>query len=498
MNVTGWSRGLEVTADGEGIVSHAGLALLRGLADKTGLTNGLSRALASERLLVHDRGRVAADLACAVADGARAISDVRVMSDQQELFGPVASVPTVWRTLEEIASGGTRTARKLTTAVNAARRYAWGQIVARQGKLPGVRIADKTLEGVSCVRIDATVTDAHSDKQWAEANFKGFGHHPLQAYCDNTAGEPLAWMLRRGSAGSNTAQDHIGIVDAAITALPQQFRRRLMVTVDGAGASHELITHLDTLASRRGYQLVYSVGWALSEREKTAIRLVPERAWVQAIGVRGQLRERRAQDACQDTGCAHARCWIEEAHVAELTGLLRQGPGGDQLHNWPTTMRVFVRRERPHPGAQLTLFETQDGWRYTLWVTNRPETTRGWLGQPAYIDAAHRVHARVEDCIRTGKNTGLGRFPSHDFAINTAWLTAAMTAAVLLAWLKLLALEGDLAKAEPKTLRYRVLHTAARLVRHSRRRRLKIPRTWPWAAQIERAWQRIIALPQAP
>jgi nucleotide-binding universal stress UspA family protein len=489
---------LEVTADGEGIVSHAGLALLRGLADKTGLTAGLSGALASTRVLVHDRGRVAADLACAIADGARAISDFRVMGDQRELFGPVASVPTAWRTLTEIAAGGTRTAKTITAAVNAARRHAWGQVVTRHGALPGVRIADKTLHEVTCVRIDATVTDAHSDKEWAEPNFKGFGHHPLQAYCDNTGGEPLAWMLRRGSAGSNTAADHIALTEAAIAALPPAFRRRLMVSVDGAGASHGLIQHLDKLASRPGHQLIYSVGWAMTEREKTAIRLVPQQAWVQAIGPRGQLRERRAVEACDNSRCGHSRCWVEEAHVTELTGLLRQGPGGDQLASWPAKMRVFVRRERPHPGAQLTLFETQDGWRYTLWVTNRPETTKGWLGQPQYIDAAHRVHARVEDCIRTGKDTGLGRFPSHDAAINSAWLTAAMTAAVLLAWLKVLALDGDLAKAEPKTLRYRILHAAARLVRGGRRRRLKIPITWPWADQIENAWQRITALPQAP
>jgi hypothetical protein len=498
VNVSGWSRGLEVTADGEGIVSHAGLALLRRLADKTGLTGGLSRALSSARVLVHDRGRVAADLACAIADGARAISDFRVMRDQRELFGPVASVPTAWRTLEEIAAGGTGTAKKITAAVNTARRHAWGQIVARHGTLPGVRIAERTLDGVTCIRIDATVTAAHSDKELAQANFKGFGHHPLLAYCDNTAGEPLAWMLRRGSAGSNTAEDHIAITNDAIAALPPVLRRRLMVTVDGAGASHDLITHLDKLAARPGHQLIYSVGWAMTEREKTAIRLVPEQAWVQAIGPRGQLRERRAEDACDNPRCGHARCWIEEAHVTELTGLLRKGPGSDQLASWPAKMRVYVRRERPHPGAQLTLFEAADGWRYTLWVTNRPETTKGWLGQPQYIDAAHRVHARVEDAIRTGKDTGLSRFPSHDFAINTAWLVASMTASVLLVWLKLLALEGELAKAEPKTLRYRILHAAARLVRTSRRRRLKVPRSWPWADQIQDAWQRIALLPQAP
>ena len=122
-------------------------------------------------------------------------------------------------------------------------------------------------------------------------------------------------------------------------------------------------------------------------------------------------------------------------------------------------MRVFARRERPHPGAQLTLFEAGDGWRYSLWATNRPADTKGWLGQAAYIDVAHRVQARVEDTIRTGKDAP-GHFPSFDFGINTAWLTAAMTGQILLAWLKLLALDGDLAKAEPKTLRYRVLHSA--------------------------------------
>jgi hypothetical protein len=498
VNVTGWSRGLEVTGGGQGVVSHAGLALLRHLADQTGLTGGLSRALATPRILVHDRGRVLADLACAIADGARVISDFRVMADQRELFGRVASVPTAWRTLAEIARSRGRAGRRITAAVNVTRRYAWAQVAARHGALPGVRLADRTLDGVVCIRLDATVTLAHSDKQLAEANFKGYGHHPLLAVCDNTGGEPLAWMLRRGSAGSNTAADHLALLDAAIAALPPGFRRRLMVTADGAGASHGLIARLDELARRRGYELTYSVGWALGERERAALRLVPEQAWQIAIDGRGEVRERRADGACAVSSCAHRACWIEEAHVTELTGLLREGPHGDQLAGWPATMRIFARRERPHPGAQLTLFEAADGWRYSLWVTNRAAATKGWLGQNAYIDAGHRVHARVEDAIRTGKDAGLGHFPSFDFAVNQAWLTAAMTGQILLAWLKLLALAGDLAKAEPKTVRYRVLHTAARLVRGGRRRRLKIQATWPWTDAITAAWQRIDALPQAP
>jgi len=497
VHTTGWSKNLEVTADGQGIVSHAGLALLRKLTDRAGLTAGLSGALASPRLLVHDRGRVLADLACAIADGAEVISDFRVMGDQKDLFGLVASVPTAWRTLNEIAAGGDKALGRVGGAVNAARRQAWAGIAARHGKMPGVRMADRVLEKVTCIRLDATVTPAHSDKELAEPNFKGFGHHPLLSYCDNT-GEPLAGMMRKGSAGSNTAADHIGIVDASIAALPPAFRRRLMVTCDGAGASHDLITRLDKLASRRGYQLTYSVGWALGTREKAAITRVLEETWQICIDPRGEVRERRADAACADRCCGHRECWVEEAHVTELTALLRQGPDGDQLAAWPKTMRVFARRERPHPGAQLTLFEAEDGWRYTLWVTNLPATLRGWRANPAYIDAAHRVHARVEDGIRTGKDTGIGHFPSHDFKINSAWLAASLIAATLLAWLRLLALDGDLARAEPKTLRYKILHAAAKLTRGGRRRRLRIAANWPWADAIAAAWSRITALPQAP
>jgi hypothetical protein len=497
VNVIGWSRGLEVTADGEGVVSHAGLVLLRQLADKTGLSGGLSRALACSRLLVHDRGRVMADLACAIADGSEVISDFRVLADQKELFGLVASVPTTWRTLSEVAAGGSEALTRISVAVHDARRCVWAAAGARHGGLPGVRIADKVLDGVVCIRLDATVIPAHSEKELAEPNFKGFGHHPLLSYCDNT-GEPLAGMMRRGGAGSNTVSDHLTILEDSIAALPPDYQRRLMVSCDGAGASHGLIARLDALAARPGYQLVYSVGWDLGAREREAITRVPEGAWQVAIDHRGQLRERRAENACPDRCCVHARCWREQAHVSELTGLLREGPGGDQLASWPPSMRVFARRERPHPGAQLSLFEAEDGWRYSLWVTNLPASLWGWRANPAYIDAAHRVHARVEDGIRTGKDCGIGRFPSHDFAINSAWLVAALIAATLLAWLRLLALNGDLARAEPKTLRYKILHTAARLTHSGRRRRLKIPRTWPWATAIATAWTRLSALPQAP
>ena len=186
MNTTGWLKGLEVTAGGTGIVSHGGVALLRALADRTGLTGGLSQALASDRLLVHDRGRVLVDLACAIADGAEVISDFRVMADQGGLFGLVASVPTCWRALDEIAAGGERTASRVRAAVNAARRRVWAGIEGRHSAIPGIAVADKTLEGVTGLRLDATVVACHSEKEGAEPNFKGFGLHPLGCWCDNT------------------------------------------------------------------------------------------------------------------------------------------------------------------------------------------------------------------------------------------------------------------------------------------------------------------------
>jgi predicted transcriptional regulator len=210
------------------------------------------------------------------------ISDFRVTGDQGEVFGQVASVPTAWRTLREAAAGGDRTRRKITAAINKARRYAWSQVIARHGELPPVQVADRRLEGIACIRLDATVVPAHSDKEQAEPNFKGFGHRPILAECDNLR-EPLAWMMRPGSAGSNTAADHLKLLDEAIAALPPALRRKLMVTCDGAGASHDLVKRLDKLAGRHGCQLVYSVGWALTERERTALALVPETAWEAAI-----------------------------------------------------------------------------------------------------------------------------------------------------------------------------------------------------------------------
>ena len=152
-------------------------------------------------------------------------------------------------------------------------------------------------------------------------------------------------------------------------------------------------------------------------------------------------------------------------------------------------MRVIVRRERPHPGAQLCVFEERDGYRYQAFVTNTA------TGQLPFLEARHRAHARVEDRIRHAKDTGLGRFPSREFAINTAWLSVVAIAADLVAWLRLLALTGALATAEPKALRYRLLHVPGRLTRSARRRHLRLPATWPWVDDLVAVFARVAAIP---
>lgn len=481
---TGWSKDLSVEVAGRGVVSHTGSVALRALADRTGLTGALSVALARRGFTpVHDRGRVLADLAVTIADGGRVLSDLAVLRDQGELFGSVASDPTLWRTLEGI---GEAQRDKLTAARARTRRHVWDQVVARHGALPASVVADRDLGKTIVIRLDATLVVAHSDKDLASGTFKGtWGHHPLTAWCDNT-GENLALKLRTGSAGSNTITDHLKVLTAAINQIPPAYRRDLLITCDGAGATKDLLKHITTLNAAPGRRVHYSVGFDLDHRCRTAIAKVPEALWANVIDHDGSARD------------------LKDAGVVELTDLLRKAPGPDgrpvdQLKSWPKDMRVIVRRERPHPGAQLSLFEEADGWRYQVFATNTPTSIggkpTGKLGQLAYLEARHRAHARVEDCIRNAKNTGLGHLPSKHYSINQAWCLAAAIAADLLAWLRLLCLTGDLAKAEPKTLRYRLLHTATRIIRGQRRRTIRIPQTWPWASELATALTTALTLP---
>jgi hypothetical protein len=454
---TAWSKGLRVTADGTGVVSHAGVVLLRMLADRAGLTAALSTALAQRNWWpTHDRGRVLVDLAVMIADGGEAICDIDVLRHHDQVLGPVASPATCWRALDEI---GPAQLRRIAKARAKVRTRVWALL----GRVPAARAAGREIgAGVVVLDVDSTIVIAHSDKEGAAATYKHtYGFHPILVTCDNT-GELLAVKLRPGNAGANTAADHLTVLAEAVGQVPAAHRRHLLVRGDSAAATHAVLDWLTGQDATRGRRVEYSIGWAVGEPERAAITALPATAWTPALAADGGVRP--------------------GADVAELTGLLH-------LTGWPAGMRVIVRRERPHPGAQLSLFEEADGWRYTAFITN---TT---VGQLQWLEARHRAHARVEDRIRCAKDTGLRRLPSREFAINQAWCTAAAIACDLLAWLQLLGLHGEMATAEPKRLRYRVLHTAARLTRGQRRRWLRIPSTWPWADQITAAFTRIAAIP---
>lgn len=370
----------------------------------------------------------------------------------------MASAATAWRTLAELTPA--RLA-KIESARARVRRHVWSLLA---GGLPPSRVADTDLGEAVVLDVDATLVVAHSEKEAAAPTFKGsFGFHPIGVWCDNTT-ELLAARLRPANAGANTTADHLDVLAAAITQIPQSHRKHLLIRADGAGASHGLLDWLTDQNQICGRRVDYSVGFALTEALRQAIMLVPEKVWTPALDADGGLR------AGPD--------------VAELTGLL-------DLTRWPTGMRVIVRRERPHPGAQLSIFEERDGWRYQAFVTNTNTTT----GQLAFLEARHRAHARVEDRIRAAKDTGLGRFPSRDYQINTAWLTAVAIAADLIAWLRLLALTEALATAEPKALRYLLLRVPARLALSARRRHLRLPKTWPWVDDLVAVFARIAAIP---
>ena len=459
---------VQVSADGRGVVSHVGTRLLADVAAAAGLPQVFDAAAghARQRRSAHAPGRVLTDLAVLLADGGEAISDLAVLRQQPGLFGCVASTATAWRVLDGIEPTALD-ALKQARAV--ARERAW-LLRAEAGRpIPTLSCAGMVVPGL-VIDLDASLVTCHSEKEQAAATFKhGFGYHPLLAWLDNTD-EALAAMLRPGNAGSNTAADHIQVTDEAIAQIPDAERhsRPILVRSDGAGATKQWLSHLRSLRDRQGLDVSFSVGFTLTNQVKDAIGMLPGSAWTVAVDADGDPRPD------DDTG------W-PVASVAELTGLL---PGLTDA-GWPQGMRVLVRRERPHPGAQISLMEAHDGWRYQCVAT---DTLTGQLG---FLEARHRAHAHVEDRVKAVKQTGMARFPSRAFAINTVWLQLAITAADLIAWTQTILLEPSLAKAEPKKLRYRLLHTAARIVHSQRRTMIKIDADWPWAVQLAAAFNRL-------
>jgi hypothetical protein len=465
VKATGTRPKIIVSADGRGVVGRAGARLLADVAEVTGLTSACSDALVPlrQRRGVHDPGQVAVDLAVMLADGGEAISDLAVLRDQTQLFGPVASDPTAWRLLsglDRVALGRLREARAQ------ARELAWAQRIETRGGLPPTTAAGLPVPGL-VLDLDASIVICHSEKESATPTWKHtFGYHPLFCFLDNTR-EALSGMLREGRAGSNTTADHIAVLDDALAQIPDVHRHGtpILIRSDSAGCTHGLLAHIRGLR-QHGIDVRFSVGVAITEPIRQAILSAKQHGqWVPALDGNGEPRD--------------------GAEICELTGLTPDD-------GFPAGTRFIVRRERPHPGAQLSLFDTIEGMRHQVMATDTPPGH----GSIQYLEARHRGHARVEDRIRCGKDTGFGRFPSRLFAINQAWLELALTGIDLLAWTQMLLLNGDLATAEPKKLRYRLLHVAARITRTARQTRLRIAEHWPWATDLVTAFDRLTALPR--
>jgi hypothetical protein len=435
---------VEVTADGQGVVSHAGSALLAQVADKCGLTVALSVRLADlkQRRSGHDPGRVVRDLAVMLADGGDCVADIGALRDQDALFGAVASDSTAFRVIDRIASTpGSLDA--IAVAHARAREHVWTQT--------GVP------ERVT-IEVDATLVGSHSEKEGAAGTFKGgYGFHPLMAYCDET-GEALAAILRPGNAGSNTAADHIEVIEDALAQVPAELIEtiEILVRTDSAGATHELLDFC------REHRLRYSVGYELTDPVRAAILKVPEDTWIAAVATDGSERE--------------------NGQIAEITAHL-------DLSAWPTGSRVIVRRERAHPGAQLS-FTDHDGHRFQGVLTDQLDP------DIQVLERRQRQRAHAETQIRNDKDTGLRNLPFRDFEHNRVWLMLVGIAHDLLVWTQRLLLTGQLARCEPKRLRYRLLHVAARLAFHARKATLRIHHAWPWAQALIDAFTRARALPQ--
>ena len=448
MKSTNARPSLSVTADGKGIAAHAGTRLLAEVAEFVGLTSALSEALEPtvRRKRRHDPGRVLLDMALTLADGGDCLSDLAVLRDQPALFGAVASTPTASRVVDSVDAerlGAIRAARAKARAV------AWAA---------GLCPVRKT--GPLIIDFDATLVDAYSEKNGGGPNYKGgFGFHPLTCFLDAT-NEALAMLLRPGNRSAHHADDHIEVLDLALAQLPVKPKGldpesgvAMLARCDAAGASRAFLEAL----VQRGIE--FSVGMEMRNTVRLAILALPASAWKEAITAQCELRE--------------------GAEVAELVGL--------DLSNWPVGTRVIVRREEPHVGAQFNLFDP-DGWRHQVFMTNSTDT------DITYLEARHRGHARVEDRIRCAKDTGLRNLPFADFANNACWVELICLAQDLIAFTQGLVLEGELAKAEPKRLRYTLLHTAGRLTTTSRRTTLRLQSEWPWATALAEAFAKLRSL----
>ncbi len=449
MNATSTVERLRVTGGDGSTAQLVGAHMLGELADRVGLSSAYSAAVPcrGERAPVHDRGRLLAQVAVMLAAGGRCVADMAALRDQPALFGQVASDPTIWRCFDAIDTDvldGLRMARA------AARERVWHQQRRR---------------GPVVLDVDASLVEIHSErKEQAASHYKGgYGFHPMFCFTDD--GEALAGVLRPGNAAANSGADQLAVVDLAIAQLPATVavghrcgddptlvRERIVVRADTAGHVQAFVAGL---VARN---IEFSISARVSDLLDAAIMQIPARRWRPAINPDGSARR--------------------GAQIVELTGVALPGV--------PAGTRIIVRRERPHQGAQLRLWD-HGGWRHQVLLTNS-------RGAARRLEVRHRRHGEVENRIKNAKDCGLERMPFTSFDANAAWMEMVLAAADLLVWTQQLLLAGELAVAEPRTLRYRLLHVAGRLVNQARQLWLRLPEHWPWSDELLAAYRRLAAI----
>lgn len=439
-------------------IGHAGGLLLTDTIRATSIAQALSSTLARWRkpFTRHDPAKILLDLAVSLSLGGDALSDIDLVRAEPAVYGRVASDSTVSRLMSRLGNDADLACQAISDARAVGRAHAWAAAGAHAPD------AEVTPDAPLIVDLDATLITSHSEKEHAAPTYKrGYGFHPLLAFIDHgtgAAGEPVAGILRPGNAGANTADDHIEIVEEVLRQLPNDLPRdRVMIRTDGAGGTKAFLAFLTE------QQLRYCVGYGLPFITTDLYRQIDEEAWEPALDAGGVPRH--------------------GADVTEITGLLPTGKG------WPAGMRVVMRRELPHPGAQLR-FEDVDGYRLTAFATNM---TTGTLPR---LELQHRERARCEDRIRCMKAAGLTNFPLQSFAQNQVWLQVVLLASEITAWMGLLALTMEQARVwEPKKLRYRLYAIPATIARSGRRTVMHFSHRHPEAGLVVDAITRLRMLP---
>ena len=447
------ARSVIVEPGGTGVVAHVGLHALCSFADRLGLGVVLSPVIPkrSERFALHDRGKVLVQLMAVIAGGGESCADIEYLRSEPSLFGFVPSDSTVWRTFGEITP---EIREALKGAMAEVRAEVWRRSAATAGTDP------ITLD------VDASLVTIHTDhKPGTGPTYKGgWGFHPLLVFADGT-GECLSGMLRPGNAGANTVADHVVVLDEALAQLPPEIALGHRVGDDPSLVGREVTIRSDSAGCSEGFLRACrarNIGFAVVARRNAQVEAAIfdaiglEELWAPAVRQDGELREGAA--------------------VIELTSLV-------DLSHYPSGTRLIVRREPLHPGAQQSLFPSLE-YRYWGHYTDRD-------GDPVVLDAFMRAHAHVEEHIARLKDSGLLRFPFSNLEANRTWLFVVACAADLVRWFQLLCLDGALAAARPKTLRWSFFHAPGRLVRSARREIVRVLDGWPTADALLSAYRRI-------